>query len=294
MDGHGIAEDGRKAALARDLERVIDHAPEDPEASVRGVNDGRAGLAARSAGERHQRVVPDDASLVHGDRRQELLHLEHGHQVARPVEVLVHVAEVVVLVEELGDRLGIQRRPRPQLDRVLCSGGRGRRPRRGLDVVPRGLAGGAGADRDLGGQPLSVAPQVQELNAAGLGFDGGQPLRERPEAAPAAHQRPPPVVHGHLNAVVTGLEGHFDLAELLARIAVLEREGEEALDHRGELPLVLRGDPGGGGERREHRQDQRRRACVAQNGDLHPRHGMARSYPPCRSAHASPSAPTAT
>ncbi len=118
MDRDGISEDGREASLDRRAERVLEHPAEQTEPAIGGVDDRGARLGGGDTGERHQRVVPDHLTVVHRDRRQQLARREPCNQVPRPIEVRVHVTQVVVLVEELGDRLSVLGRARSHLDRI--------------------------------------------------------------------------------------------------------------------------------------------------------------------------------
>jgi hypothetical protein len=52
-----------------------------------------------------------------------------------------------------------------------------------------------------------------------------------------------------MNRSVAGVEGDLDLAEVVVRVRVVEREVDESLDDRAEPPLVLGGDSYSGCER---------------------------------------------
>ena len=82
---------------------------------------------------------------------------------------------------------------------------------------------------------------------------------------------------GDVDDAVPGLERHLDLAEVVDRVGVVKGEADEALDDRAQLPRVPWGNSGSGRKRGQERQHQRRRARVAQDGDLYPRHGKMRS-----------------
>jgi hypothetical protein len=77
-------------------------------------------------------------------------------------------------------------------------------------------------------------------------------------------------VHGDLDETLARLERHLDLAEVVVRVGVVEGEADQALDHRAQPPLVLSRNPSSGRKRRHQSRHQRRRAAVAQHGDLHP------------------------
>ena len=188
----------------------------------------------------------------------------------------MHVAQLVVLVQELGDRLGVLRRSRPHLDRVgrfcarLCA------PRGSLDVVPAARSIAGQADGDLRRQALPLGTEIQEPHVPGVSCERGERLRQRPEVAPGARQRQAPVVHGDVDETVARLERHLDLAEVVVGVGVVKREADEALHDRAQPPLVLCWDSDSDCKGREEGQHQRRRARVAQDGDLHPRHGKRR------------------
>jgi hypothetical protein len=157
---------------------------------------------------------------------------------------------VVVLVEELGDRLGVFCGC-SHLDRVgrFCS--HSGAPGRSFDVVPSRLWIAARADGDQRHKALPVGSEVQELHVRVGRCKRGELLRQRPEVAPCARQRQAPVVHGDMNEALIRLERYLDLAEVVVQVGVVEREVEEALDDRAQPPRVLCVDSGSGCKRRE-------------------------------------------
>jgi hypothetical protein len=142
------------------------------------MDDGGARLSGRDSGEGHQSVVTDHLPVVDGNRRQQLTRREGSHQVPRPVKVGVHIAQVVVLIEELGDRLGILRRSRPHLDRAGRLFARACEAWGSLDVVPpRVSIAAAHACVDVRRHALPVRTEVKELNVPGGRCEGGERLR---------------------------------------------------------------------------------------------------------------------
>ncbi len=193
----------------------------------------------------------------------------------------MHVAQVVVLVEELGDRLSVFRCRRPHLDRIGRVGLGAGALRGGDDVVAARLSAAVRADRDLRRQTLPLGTEVQELHVPGDGLEGGKWLRQRPEVASGTRQWQAPVVHRDLDETVARLERHLDLAEVVVRIGVLEREADEALDDGSQSPRIVRGDSDRSRKGGDHRRHQRRRARVAEHRELHARHDTGdRSEPP--------------
>ena len=83
-------------------------------------------------------------------------------------------------------------------------------------------------------------------------------------------------MHGDVDRTVARLERNLDLAEVVVRVRVVKREADELLDDGAEAPLVLSGNSDTGCKRREECQYQRRRARVAEDGELYPRHGNRR------------------
>ena len=168
----------------RRVKRVLEQPAEDTEAAIGGVDDCSTCLGRGDTSERHQRVMPDYSPLVDGDRRQQLARRERRHQVPRPVEVGVHIAQVVVLVEELGDRLAVLGRSRPHLDRVgrfytgLCAPRA--QPRCGAASPVRRHAR---ADGHFCRQPLPVRTEVHQQHVPGVRSESGERLRQRPEVA---------------------------------------------------------------------------------------------------------------
>jgi len=76
---------------------------------------------------------------------------------------------VIVLVEELGDRLGILRRSRPHLDRAGGLFARVRKAWGSLDVVPpRVSIAVTRACRNVRRQAFAVRTEVQELKVLGV------------------------------------------------------------------------------------------------------------------------------
>ena len=275
MDRDGVAEDGGEPALARRVQRLLEHPAEDAQAAIGGVDDGGTRLGGADAWNRHHRVVPDHPPLVERDRGDQPARFERRHQVARPVEVGVDVAQVVALVEELGDRLGVLRCGRPHLDRIGRLRSRRTSPGGVRDVVAARALSAVRADGDLRRQTLPLGAEVQELHVSGVRREGGQRLGQRPEVASRTRQRHPPVVHHDVDVTVGRLERHLDLAEIVVRVRVLEREADEPLDDGAQSPRVVRGNRGRRRKGGEHGRHHRRRARVAQDGDLHPRHREA-------------------
>ena len=276
MDGDGIPEDRREAALGCRVERVLEQPAEDTEAPIGGVDDCGTRFSGGDTRERHQRVMPDNSPFVDGNRRHQLIRGERRHQIPRPVEVGVHIAQVVVLVEELSDRLSVLGRRGHHLDCVGSFSPRPCAPGRGLDVVPPRSSFVTCADGHFCRQPLPVRTEVHQQHVADVRTESGERLGQRPELTSSARQRQAPVVHDDLDRSVTRVERDLDLAEVVVRVCVVKREADELMDDRAEPPLVLCRDSGSGCKRREECQYQRRRARVAEDGDLYPRHGKSR------------------
>src|SRR4029450_3495593 len=87
---------------------------------------------------------------------------ERSYQLWRPVEVRMHAAQVVVLVEELRDRLSVLWRCRPHPDRVGAPSARSPDLRGSLDVVPLSVSIAARAHGDIRRQAFSLGTEVQE------------------------------------------------------------------------------------------------------------------------------------
>ena len=276
MDGDGIAEDRSETALGRGVERVLEQPAEDTEAPIGGVDDCGTRLGGGDTRARHQRVMPDYSPLVDGDRRQQLARGERRHQVPRPVEVGVHIAQVVVLVEELGDRLAVPGRSGPHLDRVgelLPPPVRAwARPRCGAASPVRSSLRRTvtSAASRFPSEPRFISSTLRTSGARAASDSGSGPksppalVSGRPQSCTATWTDPSPDSSVNL-----------DLAEVVVRVRVVKREADELLDDRAEPPLVLCGDSASGCKRREDCQHQRRRARVAEDGDLYPRHGKA-------------------
>jgi len=118
-------------------------------------------VARGDSGPRHQRTVCDHAPVVDRDRRDQLARREARHQVPRSIEVGVHVAQVVVLVEKLGDRLRVAGRRRPHLDVVRGLVARRCAPGDGVDVVHARPPIRGDEDVELCRQPLPVRTEVR-------------------------------------------------------------------------------------------------------------------------------------
>jgi hypothetical protein len=84
-------------------------------------------------------------------------------------------------------------------------------------------------------------------------------------------------VDGDVDEIGVRLQRHLDLTEIIVRVGVVKREADEALDDRAQPPLVISADSGSTAERRNESQNQRLRAPIAQDADLHPGHGKRRS-----------------
>ncbi len=97
---------------------MLEQTAEEAEAPIGGVDDRGARLGGRNIGTRHQSVVSDYSPVVEPDCGPQLARRERRHQVARPVEIRVYVAQLVVLVQELGDWLGVVEACRSDLDRI--------------------------------------------------------------------------------------------------------------------------------------------------------------------------------
>ena len=275
MDGDGIPEDRSEAALDCRVKRVLEQPAENTEAPIGGVDDCGTRFSGGDTRERHQRVMPDNSPLVDGDRGQQLIGGERRHQIPRPVEVGVHVAQVVVLVEELGDRLSVLGRRGHHLD---CAGSffpRPCAPGRGLDVVPPRPSLVTCAHGHFCRQPLPVRTEVHQQHVADVGTESAERLGQRPEVASSARQRQAPVVHGDLDRSVARLERDLDLAEIVVRVRVVKREADScpttAPSRRSSSARIPQAAAKAG--RSASTRDVA--LAFAEYGDLYPRHGKA-------------------
>ena len=223
----------------RSGDRMVEDAVEDPEAAIGGVDDRDAGLRRGRAGHGHRRVMADHLPVVNGDGGEKRARLEALAHPARTVEVRMAVGEVVVLVQELGDRLRIVRVAVPDLD-LVTGVARHRSPR----AVPASRSRGTRARRDRSTtrpgrmRRFPSAPRlISRRSSASWAIarrSGGSPL-----ACVRRGERPAPVVDVHLDTPADEVERQLDVAVRLSGVRVLEREAHEVDDRAGERVGLL-------------------------------------------------------
>ena len=161
MHRDGVAVDRRQAEAAGSVDGVREHPAEDAESAVGGVDDRRTGLGRRRLARGHDRVVSDHLPVVDGDGRPEPTRRQLACEEAGPVEVGVHIAQVVVLVQEPGDPLGVLRARRADLDGVAEVGGSGVWDALVSRRRIRHRCGGGGGAK-VSRHPLPVAAEVDQ------------------------------------------------------------------------------------------------------------------------------------
>ena len=292
VHGDGVAVDRGQAELAGAVDGVREHPAEDAEAPVRRVDDCRARLGRRRIAGGQDRMVADHAPVVDGDGRPQPTVRHLGGEEARPVEVGVHVAEVVVLVQEPSDPLGVFHAGLSNVDGVAEVGGSrvvdalvSRRRRIGHRV------GGGGPN--VRRQPLTLAAEVDQAQVVGVPCQRCQRRRERPGRAAHGGERQPPVVDVDGRDPGARLQRHLDLAPRVVRICVVEGKADERLDYRPQAPGVRVGNARRCRERRDDSGHKPRCAGVAPDGDLDVRHAAAtlRHRPPSPQAIGAVTAP---
>ena len=270
MHGDRIAVDRGQAELAGAVDGVREHAAEDAEPPVRRVDDCRASLGGLRIAAGHDRMVADHAPVVDGDGRMEPAVLQLGGKEARPIEVRVHVAEVVVLIQEPSDALGVFHAGLSNVDGVAEVAG----SRVGDALVLRqrqiGVRLGGGGP-NMRRQPLAVAAEVDQAQVLAV-CQRCQRRRERRTRATRGGKRQPPVVHVDGRDPGARLQRHLELAPRVGPIRVIEGKADERLDDRPEAPGVRVGNPRRRSEGRNDSGHQCRCAGVTPDSDLHAGH----------------------
>ena len=236
MSGDCARVDGLNLGRAGALNRVLEKAVEDAEATVGRMDDGYTGLTGLAALFEQQCVVANDLAGQNRDRRVKTTSLDLGLNPARPVEVRMAVAEPIVCVEK---------------------------PRNGLDfgkrcVVNLNLIGGrlalAGLARELGegdvflrhnthginscAEPLTVAAQVDEPQVVRHRFNLSELGRRSVEPATKRGDRFAPILNRAANRSFGQLHLNYQLAGRVIRVGALDDPCREPVNHLPE-PLGI-------------------------------------------------------